>query len=121
MSIIDKYDLKFHVERNNIKIVNSWKVCSSSEMNKVINAMRKRFTKAQTDVLQRANDSMITEWRAHNFLFFCRVFPSHTNDVDLDTKKSNKFLMLGYHLMSFLYNMIERKYTLKYGIENKIK
>ena len=104
---------KFNISEKNIQIVDSYKVKDEREMKVILNYLRAK-RKCKKDVLeQRSEKSLITEWRAHNFLYFFHIFRNGTNNVDLDTYKSNKTYMIFYHIMSFCYTFIKPFYNCK--------
>lgn len=105
---------KYNISNENIQIVDSYKVKTSADMQKVLTYLRRKKEMKNNNVLtSRTDKSMIVEWRAHNFLYFFHIYRAHTNDVDLDINPSNKIMSVGYRIMSMLYNLIIPFYKYK--------
>ena len=71
----------------NTHILDSVLIKSKEDMRVYIRALR---TQCPPDmaVCQRDLESMVREWRAHNFFYMIHVFRSRTKDVDLELKQS---------------------------------
>lgn len=71
----------------NTHIVDSCSVKSKDDMRKYLCRLRD-VVPSETAVNQRDLESMVHEWRAHNFFYKFHVFRSRTRDVDLELKQS---------------------------------
>ena len=54
----------------------------------------------------RSINSYVREWRAHNFLYKCKIKIDSTKDVDLDINET-KIRRFFYFIFSFLYNFVK--------------
>ncbi len=66
-----------------------------------LQAVRARTT-SDMAVYQRDVESMVREWRAHNFFYLIHVFRSRTKDVDLELSQP-WYRELFCRVVSFFY------------------
>ena len=71
----------------NTRILDSCDVRSKGEMREFLEAVRQQSS-SEMAVCQRDMDSMLREWRSHNFFYRFHVFRSRTKDVDLELKQT---------------------------------
>lgn len=74
------------LSRENTHILDSNLVRSKADMRRYLQEVR---SKASPDmaVCRRDMESMVREWRAHNFFYLIHVFRSRTKDVDLELQQ----------------------------------
>ena len=70
----------------NTHIVDSYKVKTKEEMREYL--QRLRDIVLHQAVNQRDIESMVREWRAHNFFYMLHIFRRRTKDVDLELCQS---------------------------------
>ena len=71
----------------NTHIVDSYLLKSKKEMRDYLQMFRdKGFS--EMAVNRRDLESMIREWRSHNFFYYIHVYRSRTKDVDLELKQT---------------------------------
>ena len=70
----------------NTHIVDSCTIRGKAEMREFLEAVR-RQSPSEMAVCQRNLESMVREWRSHNFFFGLHVFRSRTHDVDLEVEQ----------------------------------
>ena len=73
--------------KENTRILDSCMVKSKVEMREFLEKLREQNT-SEMAVCQRDMESMIREWRSHNFFYALHVFRSRTQDVDLELKQT---------------------------------
>ena len=71
----------------NTHILDSYLVKSKEAMREYLLKVRQE-TDPDMAVCQRDIESMVHEWRAHNFFYLIHVFRNRTKDVDLELKQS---------------------------------
>ena len=96
-----KYEISYTATKNNIKIVNSYKICKKADMSAIVKLIRAEAQKLGFKY-NRSNSSWITEWRAHNYMYDRGIERSRTASVDLSEKES-RVKLASYSLMSILY------------------
>ena len=95
------YTIEFTFDRNNIHIVNSYKIRKKADMNGIVKAIRAAILK-QGIKYKRSNSSWVTEWRAHNYMYDKNMERNRTASVDLNENES-RIKLLSYSLMSLRY------------------
>lgn len=73
-------DLIIQVSRNNIHIIDSFKITSKNEIKKYVVEILDRTPIFHT---KRSVNSFVREWYAHNKFYRMGLFKSHTKDCDL--------------------------------------
>jgi hypothetical protein len=96
-----KYEISFNATKNNVHIVNSYKICKKADMTAVVKLIRAEAKKLGF-TYSRSNSSWVTEWRAHNYMYDRGIERSRTASVDLNDKES-KVILAGYSVMAALY------------------
>ena len=71
---------------SNTHIVDSCFVTTKDDMRQILAQLREERP-AEMAVCQRDMESMVREWRSHNFFYKLHVFRSRTKDVDLELKQ----------------------------------
>ena len=71
---------RYKIEKNNVHIEDSY-LCEKYQISYMIHVLRSR---ENSDVWQRNDFSLKTEWYCHNFLYRVGIFRSRTKDVDLN-------------------------------------
>ena len=71
----------------NTHITDSVTVKSKADMRRFLEKVRESVSPDMA-VCRRDMESMVREWRAHNFFYHFRVFRSRTKDVDLELRQS---------------------------------
>lgn len=82
-------------------ILDSCKVRNKAEMREFLEAVRQQSS-PEMAVCQRDIESMLREWRSHNFFYRIHVFRHRTKDVDLELKQI-WYRELFCRVVSFLY------------------
>lgn len=95
------YSIEYTLSKNNVHIVNSYKIKKKAEMNDIVKLIRAEATKKGFKY-KRSNSSWVTEWRAHNYMYDKKMDRSRTGSVDLNENES-KVKLLSYSTMSLLY------------------
>lgn len=81
-------------------IYNSYKVKKSSEINEFMDEL---IHKAPINVFNsRSVNSVIREWKAHNLLYYLKLFPERTKHVDVEYIQKWYF-KVGYFILSLFY------------------
>lgn len=96
-----KYEVSFNVTKNNVQIVNSYKITKKTDMNAIVTLIRAEAKKLGF-AYKRSNSSWVTEWRAHNYMYDHGIDRARTASVDLSEKES-RLVLASYKLMSALY------------------
>lgn len=96
-----KYEISFTATKNNVKIVNSYKITKKADMDAIVKLIRAEAKKLGF-TYSRSNSSWVTEWRAHNYMYDHGIDRARTASVDLSEKES-KLKLASYSLMSALY------------------
>ena len=71
----------------NTHIVDSCTVQNKAEMRQYLAQVREAVSEDMA-VNQRDMESMVREWRSHNFFYMLHVFRSRTKDVDLELQQT---------------------------------
>ena len=95
------YSIEYTLSKNNVHIVNSYKIKKKAEMNDIVKLIRAEATKKGFKY-KRTDSSWVTEWRAHNYMYDKKIDRSRTGSVDLNENES-KVKLLSYSTMSLLY------------------
>ena len=74
------------MQENNTHILDSYKVKTKEDMRVYLKKLRD-LGMEQMAVNRRDVESMVREWRAHNFFYIIHVFRHRTKDVDLELKQ----------------------------------
>ena len=85
----------------NTHIIDSASVDSKEDMRLFLQKVRDRST-PEMAVCRRDLESMVREWRSHNFFYMLHVFRSRTKDVDLELCQT-WYRELFCRVVSFLY------------------
>ena len=72
---------------DNTHINDSISVRSKAEMRDYLQQVRESVS-PEMAVCRRDIESMVREWRSHNFFYLIHVFRSRTKDVDLELKQA---------------------------------
>lgn len=95
------YTIKYTLSKNNIHIVDSYKIKKRADMNTIVKLIRAEAIKKGFKY-KRSNGSWVTEWRAHNYMYECGIEKIRTGSVDLNEDES-RFKLLSYSMMSLCY------------------
>ena len=95
------YSIEYTLSKNNVHIVNSYKIKNKADMNEIVKLIRAEATKKGFKY-KRSNSSWVTEWRAHNYMYDNKIERSRTGSVDLNENES-KIKLLSYSTMSLRY------------------
>lgn len=101
----------FSVSQSDVHIDDSWKISDTETMKEILLYIRSLYTLSlHTDIYKdwvinvcSIND-MIEEWCAHNMLYECFLFESHTKDVDIT--ENSWIVKLWYKVLSKIYKLI---------------
>ena len=85
----------------NTHIVDSCEVKSREEMVAFLTQLRENAS-PEMAINQRSMESLVDEWRAHNFFYGLHVFRSRTHDVDLE-RHQNWWRDAFCRVVSFFY------------------
>ena len=85
----------------NTHILDSCRVRNKAEMREFLEAVRSEAS-PEMAVCQRDLESMVREWRSHNFFYWLHVFRSRTKDVDLELEQA-WYRELFCRVVSFIY------------------
>jgi hypothetical protein len=96
-----KYEISYTLTKDNVHIVDSYKVYKKADMNAIVKLIRAEATKLGFKY-KRSNSSWVTEWRAHNYMYDRGVERARTASVDLNEDEST-LRLVGYSLMSACY------------------
>jgi hypothetical protein len=96
-----KYEISYTATKNNVKIVNSYKITKKADMNAIVKLIRAEALKLGFKY-SRSNSSWVTEWRAHNYMYDKGLERARTASVDLSENES-RLVLASYSLMSVLY------------------
>ena len=77
------YELVYHIDYNNLHIVDSYKV-RKCKMREELETIRAYTEPGETIVFDRSMFSLKMEWIVHNFLYKIHFMRSRTKDVDLN-------------------------------------
>jgi hypothetical protein len=70
----------------NTHILDSYKVKTKAEMREYLQRLRDLCNDRAVNL--RDMESMVREWRSHNFFYWMHIFRSRTKDVDLELHQS---------------------------------
>jgi hypothetical protein len=70
----------------NTHILDSYKVKTKAEMREYLQRLRDLYNDRAVNL--RDMESMVREWRSHNFFYWMHIFRSRTKDVDLELHQS---------------------------------
>ena len=96
-----KYEISYTVTKNNVKISDSYKITKKAEMDTIVKLIRAEALTLGYKY-RRSNDSWVTEWRAHNYMYDKGIERDRTASVDLNENES-RLKLVSYSLMSALY------------------
>lgn len=71
----------------NTHIVDSCQIKGKDDIRAYLQSLREQSS-PEMAVCQRDMESMVREWRSHNFFYFLHIFRSRTRDVDLELNQS---------------------------------
>lgn len=97
----NNFTIEYSLTKNNIHIVNSYKIRKQADMNGIVAAIR-AAAKKQGYTYKRSNSSWVTEWRAHNYMYDNGISRSRTASVDLNENES-RLKLLTYSIQSRRY------------------
>lgn len=89
------------MQENNTHILDSYMVKTKEDMRVYLKKLRD-LGMEQMAVNRRDVESMVREWRAHNFFYIIHVFRNRTKDVDLELKQTWPRELFCY-VVSFFY------------------
>ena len=95
------YVVKYTLSKNNVHIVDSYKIKNKADMNAIVNLIRSEALKRGFKY-KRSNSSWVTEWRAHNYMYDRGTERARTGSVDLNENES-RLKLLSYSAMSLRY------------------
>lgn len=84
--------IKFNITRDNIHIVDSYRIRGICPKRRVLMAIRARVDDKDNVIWKRSMASLITEWVLHNILYDLGIARDHTRDVDLDMHWISKYV-----------------------------
>ena len=96
-----KIEISFTATKNNVRIIDSYKISKKADMNAIVKLIRAEAQKLGFKY-SRSNSSWVTEWRAHNYMYDKGLERSRTASVDLSENES-RVKLASYTLMSALY------------------
>ena len=96
-----KHKISFTLTKNNVHIVDSYKISKNADMLAIVNRIRAEALKLGFKY-RRSNSSWITEWRAHNYMYDKGIERARTASVDFDENVS-VLKLISYSLMAALY------------------
>lgn len=96
-----KNEITFTLSKNNVHIVDSYKITKSADMLAIVNRIRSAALKLGFRY-RRSNSSWITEWKAHNYMYDKGIERARTASVDFDENVS-VLKLISYSLMAALY------------------
>lgn len=96
-----KNEISYTVTKNNVKILDSYKICRRADMTAIVKLIRGEALKLGFKY-KRSNSSWVTEWRAHNYMYDNGIERARTVSVDLNENES-RLKLIAYSLMSALY------------------
>lgn len=96
-----KYKITYTLTKNNVRIVDSYKISKRADMNAIVKLIRAE-AKLQGFKYRRSNSSWVTEWRAHNYMYDKGIERARTASVDLNENES-RLKLVSYSLMSARY------------------
>ena len=99
--IYGKHKISFTLSKNNVHIVDSYKIIKNADMVAVVKLIRAEASRLGFNY-RRSNSSWVTEWRAHNYMYDKGIERARTASVDFDENESG-LKMISYSLMSALY------------------
>lgn len=89
------------LSQSNTHILDSYKLKSKKEIRAYLQQLRQKAL-PEMAVCQRDLESMIREWRSHNFFYRIHIFRNRTKDVDLELQQT-WYRELFCRVVSFLY------------------
>ena len=95
------FTIQYTLSKNNVHIVDSYKIRKKADMNGIVSAIRAEALK-QGFKYKRSNSSWVTEWRAHNYMYERGMERARTGSVDLNENES-RLKLLSYSTMSLRY------------------
>jgi hypothetical protein len=99
---INQHTVEYHLSKDNLQIIDSYKIHSRVDMSAILTALRAEAQK-QGYVYHRSDASWIREWRAHNFLYEANIQRARTKDVDLNENEA-LWRRAAYWILSILYD-----------------
>lgn len=96
-----KYEISYTLTKNNVHIVDSYKVTKKADMEAIVKLIRASALNLGFKY-KRSNSSWVTEWRAHNYMYDKGMDRARTASVDLNENES-KLKLLSYNAMAALY------------------
>lgn len=98
--------MEIHVTKDNIKILDSYKVHKTSDMKHELIIIKNNFTKEECNIIHtRSINSLVYEWQAHNLLYDLHYKRSHTKDVDLNNESTIRKIL--YFILSQIYLIVK--------------
>ena len=97
----NNFTIEYSLNKNNIHIVNSYKIRKPADMSGIVAAIR-AAAKKQGYTYKRSNSSWVTEWRAHNYMYDNGISRSRTASVDLN-ENEGRLKLLTYAVQSRRY------------------
>lgn len=82
-----KYTITYNLKKNNVQIVDSYKIQRRADMNAIVKIIRAEAAKLGFKY-KRSNASWVTEWRAHNYMYDKRIDRARSACVDLNDNES---------------------------------
>ena len=99
--IYNKYEITYTLSKNNIHIVNSYKITKKADMTAIVKLIRAEALRLGYKY-KRSDSSWVTEWRAHNYMYDKRMDRARTGSVDLN-ENEGRLKLASYSAMSALY------------------
>lgn len=88
------------INENDVIIYDSYKILQHAYMKDVIDGI-KSYAHLTNVACERSNFSLISEWKAHNILYYLGIMKNRTKDCDLNDEKWYK--KVGYFILSIFY------------------
>lgn len=95
------FTIEYTLSKGNVHIVDSYKIRKKADMNGIVVTIRAE-AKKKGYTYKRSNNSWVTEWRAHNYMYDKGQQRARTGSVDLNDNES-RLKLLAYSAQSLLY------------------
>jgi len=101
---MENHPLEITIETSNIHIENSYILNDEEKMFKILLGIKEDAILHKNIKYRRTIESWIREWKAHNLLYNIGFKKDRTGSVDLN-EGENIFRLLGYNILSFIYDI----------------
>lgn len=96
-----EYTIEYTLSKNNVHIVDSYKVRRKAAMKRFLRLIREE-AKKQGYTYKRFESCWYLEWQAHNYMYDKGIERARTGSVDLNEDES-RLKILSYAIMAALY------------------